>query len=333
MEGEFFGMKERRVNILLVNYNSEAELATCLPTLQANTYPNTQIFIVDNDSTPFSKAKLKEVLKSYQTHFVKKQDLMEASSKELLDKSEIVLVENDTNSGYAPANNIVLRYLLKNRKDEFVGIMNPDLQLTPGVISDLVALAANEKTLAGNVFYDLNEKDKLIQLGGVLVKTWVHGVRTIKEINQLAQLDSLHGSAIFTHLNTFREVGLLPEDYFLYWEETDFCFKARSMGYQLAVNRISKIYDQGGTEQTHRFIPEYLYILNGLKFYSKYKRMTFPFVYLSVVGKWLLSLLKGERMRSRAIYLGMTDYLKYGSGSHPEVRNRIQNELVKLAKK
>lgn len=319
-------MSIKKINILLVNFNSEKELLQCIKSLNESSYPAIQIFIIDNNSKRENLHSLKNSLAAFNA-FSLTQEVLEHTDDAQLALKKIVLIENESNVGYAAANNIAIRYLCNHRKDEFVGILNPDLELEPQVVSDLVALASTPKVLAGNVFYDMEQRDRLVQMGGFRVKNWMHGVQPIMQENELSKLDAIHGSAIVTHVDSFRDIGLLPEDYFLYWEETDFCFKARSMGYDLKVNTASKIFDKGGTEQTHRFIPEYLYIFNGLKFYWKFKRFSFPFVLLSVVGKYIWAVLKGNTIRRRAVYTGLVDYLRLAFGGKLDVKKRIQKEL------
>jgi len=323
-------MNQTRANILLVNYNSENELSGCLNSLLKSSYGNIQIFIVDNCSNPANQESLKQLIGSMGGICVAKKDFVLANTAKEWESSQIILVLNDENAGFGAANNVALAYLLKTRSNEYVGIMNPDLKFEKEVIADLVELAKEDKVIAGNAFYHLEQPDQLDQLGGFKVKSLVHGISKATEISDITNLDSLHGSAIFTKLETFRKVGLFDETYFLYWEETDFCFRARKMGYSLKVNTKSKIFDKGGTEQTHRFIPEYLYIFNGLKFYSKFKPFSMPFVYLSVWAKWLLAVFQNVKLKRRAIFVGLLDFHRFCLGMSYDVRERIKNELEKL---
>ena len=57
-------------------------------------------------------------------------------------------------------------------------------------------------------------------------------ITMLKTKDQVAEMDFVSGGSLFTHAANYKTLGLLPEDYFLYWEETDWCYRAKTNGYE-----------------------------------------------------------------------------------------------------
>lgn len=314
-----------RVNIITVHYNSEEDIDECLGFLLNSTYTHFQWWIVDNASTPHSLQALKDLFEKAGVSWVgiPKKDL--DKSAEIPDRTKVILIENDCNEGFAAGNNVALRQLLKKQTDSLVWLLNPDVALEPEVMEDLVRLQqGKEKQLLGNVIYYYHQRDTVMYCGGFRVKRWQHGVVDIKDLENFKRADAIAGASLFTHLNTFEEVGLLPEHYFLYWEETDFCYHAKKKGYQFRVNTHSKIYDKVGSAANTSFTREYLYLLNGMRFYRKYFPLRTPLIFLSTLAKFLKAFLTGQHTKRKAIYFGQIDFLKECFGRDIAIKERIK---------
>jgi len=50
------------------------------------------------------------------------------------------------------------------------------------------------------------------------------------------QIDYIDGSSILLNLDAIREIGMLSEEYFLYFEETDWCYRAKNKNWKLLIN-------------------------------------------------------------------------------------------------
>ena len=85
-------------------------------------------------------------------------------------------------------------------------------------------------------------------------------------------MDYISGGSLFTHINSFNDLGLLPEEYFLYWEETDWCYRAKKKGYELRLCEKAVCYDKVSSSIGKSFLADYYYTRNGLFFLSKFKK-------------------------------------------------------------
>ena len=256
----------QKVNIITVNYNSGEETIACIKSIQKSTYKNYQIFIIDNFSNDDSLEKIGQVCVHLEISyaFVNVENLYDKS--DIGDSSllkEVVIIKNIKNNGFASGNNIAIKFLLKERTNEYVWLLNPDTEIEKTVMEDLIEISdKKKKTITGNLIHYYDNPNDIMYCGGFKVKKFVHGISRITKYENLKEIDTIAGASFFTHLSTFRDIGLLAEKYFMYWEETDFCERAKRKGYKFEVNCKSIIYDHVGLRSNNSFLREYLYLLN-----------------------------------------------------------------------
>jgi len=317
-----------KINILSVNYNSAQDILHCIASVSKSTYQNFQIFIVDNHSTDNSIEAIETGCNklNLSVHKIFSEDLISEQGGTLL-TSRVILIQNTSNKGFAAGNNVAINYLLNERKNEYVWLLNPDVEVEDEVMADLVTLHNNkEKVLTGNLIHYFDEREKVMYYGGFKVHKFVHGIRSITVSEEKNKIDAIAGASLFTDLETFRDLGMLPEEYFLYWEETDFCTTARKKGYVFDVNTRSKIFDRVGSASNTSFTREYLYILSGLRYYRKFYPWHLPMILLSTFAKQIKALFFGSRLKRRAIIFGNIDFLKLLLGIQIDIKRRIKHQ-------
>lgn len=159
------------------------------------------------------------------------------------------VVVSPRNGGFAYGNNLGLRELEREGRVDFVHLLNPDTVLRPGAIDALVDfLRANPRAgLAGGIFENgdgsewaiafrfpsvLSEVEQGVRLGLVsrLLSRW----RVAMTMGQdAAQVDWLAGASMMVRREVFSRIGGLDESFFLYFEETEFCHRAKAAGYEV----------------------------------------------------------------------------------------------------
>jgi GT2 family glycosyltransferase len=324
-------MKNTSVNIIIVNYNCYQETIACLNCLFESTVTNFQVFIVDNNSSDNSVQSILKWGSLHQINHITSSELInqKISNDFLKLNSKVVLVENPENNGFSAGNNIVIDYLInkKSNNDEYVWLLNPDTEVQKQVLSDLINEALKSKKLIlGNLIVDINNPSRVMFYGGFQIKKITHGVTRIIEEKNIKYLDAITGASLFTNIDTFKEIGLLPQDYFMYWEETDFCTKAKQKGYTFSVNMKSIIYDHGGSNANSSFLREYLYLINGLKFYKKYYIFYLPTILMSTIAKYIKALVFEDKVKQKAVFYAHIDFFKFLSGKKVDVLKRINSQ-------
>jgi N-acetylglucosaminyl-diphospho-decaprenol L-rhamnosyltransferase len=161
--------------------------------------------------------------------------------------SWVTLVLASKNGGFAYGNNLGIRKAYDGRRPNYIHLLNPDTQVRPRAIAALVEfLESNPQVgIAGSSFETedgkdwplafrfptlLSEIEHGMQLG--LVTRCLSSWTVARSMNSIAQpTDWISGASMMIRPTVFRAVGGLDENFFLYFEETEFCHRARRAGF------------------------------------------------------------------------------------------------------
>lgn len=196
--------------IIILNYNSKEETLNCLKIL--NQLPkNFTTIVVDNASFDNS-------IKAFKKVFPKQK-----------------IIENKDNLGFAAGNNAGVAYALQ-RGAERVLLLNSDTVFEG---SDIVKLFKSSSDITGPIL-KFNRNGKIIyDLGGYINKIIgraYHKERENIDAEGGGKPDYISGAAILIKRKVFKKIGYLDKDYFLYYEDSDFCNRARKEGFQIELN-------------------------------------------------------------------------------------------------
>lgn len=314
---------KNNVNVIIVNYNCWEDTIECVESILQSSYSNFTIHIVDNNSSDNSILSIENYLAKNNQEFISIDSSI--FKKNLNVNSKIILIKHDKNDGFSAGNNVVIKKLITDNKEEFVWLINPDTVVEKEVMQDLVKLAkTNQKAIIGNIINLLNNPTEVLFYGGFKVKKFIHGVKRVTREEEIDDIDAISGACLFTSVDTFNTIGILPEEYFMYWEETDFCRKAKNNGFNFKINKNSIVYDKVGSSSNSNFLREYLYLLNGLRFHLKYNKKTFLFIYLSSIIKLLKGLLFDDKIKKKALSYAHVDFISFILKNNLNVKKRFK---------
>ena len=161
--------------------------------------------------------------------------------------SWVTLAVAPQNGGFAYGNNVALQYIFKESLPTYVHLLNPDTQVRKGAIDALVRfLEANPDVgIAGSSFENLDgsdwpiafrfpsilsELEQGLQLGYAtrVLRPWV----VARHMDPVSQpIDWVPGASMMIRRTVIDTIGGFDENYFLYFEETDYCFRAKKAGF------------------------------------------------------------------------------------------------------
>jgi GT2 family glycosyltransferase len=201
------------VSIISVNYDQPAVTCELLASLRQLTYPNYEVIVVDNASPVTDPAPIKARF------------------------PEVQLICSAKNLGFAGGNNLGI----KAARGKYVLFLNNDTEVEPGLLEPLVQLfEANPRAGLASPKIRYYHAEPLIQYAGCLgISPWTGRGRTIgsREPDH-GQHDAsrrtylAHGAAMMLPRAVIQQVGLMPEQYFLYYEEHDWCQMVLRAGYE-----------------------------------------------------------------------------------------------------
>jgi N-acetylglucosaminyl-diphospho-decaprenol L-rhamnosyltransferase len=161
--------------------------------------------------------------------------------------SWVTLVIAPKNGGFAYGNNLGIARAYQDRVPSYVYLLNPDAQVRPGAIVTLVRFLESHPGvgIAGSSFENLDGSDwpiafhfpglmsevlQGIELGPLmrLFNSWV----VAQQMAKVAQpIDWICGASMLIRPTVLGAIGGMDENYFLYFEETDFCYRAKKAGF------------------------------------------------------------------------------------------------------
>jgi len=221
----------KRVHVVIVNFQTPALAIDCLRSLVPEVRSTgCRVWVVDNASADDSVTAISQLIRSEGWDWVE-------------------LLPLQKNLGFAGGNNATLRSLLaSSMPPDYVWLLNPDTIVRPGALSALLDLMEEhpEAGAAGSRLEDpdgtpqcsafrfpsvLGEFENGIRLGLVsrLLARWI--VAPAPPERQ-SETDWLSGASLLVRRQGFETVGLLDEQFFLYYEEVDFLLRAHRVGWQ-----------------------------------------------------------------------------------------------------
>lgn len=243
------------VAVVVLNWNQRQLTLDCLASVYALHYPDPVVILVDNASTD---GTAEAVLQHYPS---------------------TVIIENDANLGYAGGNNVGIRRALDLGVD-YVVVLNNDTTVDPAFVDELVSVAKSDSRVGvvGPATYYSSDPDVVWSAGNSIC--WAtgqvgryHADARGFELREPYSADYLTGCALCIKREALELVGLLDERFFLCYEETDWCVRARHAGYGVLVaprarlwHKVSATIGEGSPTTT------YYMTRNASLFFSKHLR-------------------------------------------------------------
>ncbi len=294
-------MNYPKVSIIILNWNNWRDTIECLESVYQIAYSNYDVIVVDNGSedgsintiedyakgkiiveSPFFKFSsenkpiqvIKYTRQELEAEGGKKKDL-----KDLATNRKIFIIRNEKNDGFAKANNVAIKYVLKDSDPDYVLLLNNDTVVDKSFLNDLVGVAESDPTIgvASPKVYFYSEPRKIqfartrlelnrgrtIPIGGGETDSGRH--------ENIQDTDFCTGSCMLIKREVLQKIGLLDTGYFAYWEDTDYCQRAKVGGFRVVYGPPAKIWHKGSSSgrKISGFV-EYYLARNRFRFIKKY---------------------------------------------------------------
>ncbi len=219
--------------IVILNYKTAQLTIDCLDSLsqEIKKVPFTNVVVVDNDSADGSSEKIHKAIT--ENHW---QDWAS-------------LIVSPENGGYAKGNNLAIRKALSSDEaPDYFLLLNPDTVAMAQAVQELMNfMIANPKVgIAGSRLENpdhsaqcsafrfpslWSELDSTLRLG-IVSKLLSQYIVPLPISNKSARVDWVAGASMIIRKTVFDKIGLLDEEYFMYFEELDFCLQAQKVGWE-----------------------------------------------------------------------------------------------------
>ena len=276
--------KKNKVIVIIPSYNGQSYWPDLLPTLVQENYPDfdLEIVVVDNNSSDNSA------------------DYIEGKYP------QITVIRNKKNTGYVGANNIGYEYA-KNKKADFIYLLNQDTEVTHGFLQPLYNFAITHKFGSLQSKLLLHADKKINTLGNVIhYLGFGYGKDSGKSDSQqqINKINYASGAGVFINMSALEKLGyLFDETMFMYLEDLDLGWSLNLLGYDNYLIPDSVIYHkyefERGMKHLHWFERNRLWVmLKNYKLLSlilispAWILMEFGQIFFAIINKRLMQKLK-----------------------------------------
>jgi len=285
------------ISVVVLNHVRPEATRACLASIGRNRYPDLRVVVVDTGAMPGAERLVREV------------DL------------DVQLVALGANRGYAGGVNAGLKVVLGDGA-AWVLVLNDDVVLADDCIERLAAAVDADRTIgiAGPVILQLGAPSTVLSAGGRLAVDWsadlLDAGASIEHLRpDPRQVDWVPGCAMLASAELCRDVGLLDERFFLYWEEVEWGLRARRRGWRIVLVPDAHAWHGDGREG----LPS-----ESVTYYITRNHLLALAVHRAPVGVWLRTALRlaattaswsirpkwcDRRANARAIKRGVADFM------------------------
>lgn len=282
------------LSIIICTWNSAEDIEKCLYSLTRWTCPaNCEIIIIDNNSTDNTK----EIIRKFP----------------LPGEPAVNLIENDCNKGLSCANN----QGIKESNNEYLLFLNPDTVILDNALEKMVQFMEKDKSIGAMGPQHLNNNGRIIPSCrefpnfGNLIRQRKWKMRYFDH-KSTREVDQPMGSCLLTRREIIDKIGGFNENYPLFMNDVDFCYRIKKAGYKIFFLEDAKIIHKvgGSTNKIRKkaILNEHWSMYRYLKDHFKNKVVIYLYGFLLLTGAfyrilftYLSGILSGRRCEGQKV--------------------------------
>lgn len=316
--------KQLKVYLIILSWNGSMMTLNCLKSLEKVKCDNfiVKVVVIDNGSTDKSVGRLEELSKSIK------------STTGITSITGMKIIKNKENLGFAEGNNVGIRDALKNGAD-YVCLLNNDTRVSSDFLTQLIKTADSDERIGivgGKIYFEKSyefhkSRYKPSDLGKVIwyaggVMDWNNVYASHRGVNEVdhgqyeteMETEYVNGCLMLVKKEVFEKAGLLDPKYYLYFEENDFCQKAKKTGFLLMYSPKAVIWHlNAGSSGSGSGLHDYFLTRNRLLFGMRWAPLKSKFALVKESIRMLFKGRKWQKVGVRDFYFG-----KFEKGSWHE---------------
>lgn len=243
-----------KLAIVILNFNLKDDTIELLHSLCEAGIDLDQIILIDNGSSDGS---------------------IDAFRREF--DGQLQIVENQQNTGFAGGNNQGFA-LAVNRGAEWVLLLNNDTIAPSDFLKYFFNTISEEHSyqIYSPVIYYYSNPEIIWHMGAYAIPGTLLGLNRYRgkklpgNLNPISRVDYISGCAMFIHVDVYKKIRLFDPRFFAYWEEIDFCYRARKAGFNIGVISNCKLLHKVSlTAKNNSAFQRYYYTRNMFYYFRK----------------------------------------------------------------
>ena len=211
-------MENKSVYIILLNYKGYEDTTACIKSLRNITYANYHIVIVDNCSKDGSYEKLRD------------------------ENPDCTVILSPENNGFSAGNNIGIHYAMEKGAD-YILLLNNDTEVKADFLNHMMK-RANENTVVTPSIYYYDEPDQIWYADGRI--NYSRGTAQNGNDRESKYCDYASGCCLLIPRNIILQIGVLAEEYFMYYEDMDYSLRVIRNGFKIFYEKDAVVYHKVG---------------------------------------------------------------------------------------
>ncbi|HLB47440.1 MAG TPA: glycosyltransferase family 2 protein [Anaerolineales bacterium] len=257
------------VSVVVLNFNAREMLATCIESLRRQTLADFEVIVVDNGSTDDSAAYVRE----------------HCPDCRLLSYTE--------NMGFSKRNNDGIRVAT----GRYIALVSNDVTLDETWLCDLVAVAQQNERIGvvGGAQYHADERSRLVFSGGRVWRWLGSCLNDGSRANETKDVDWISGSAILFRREVIDKIGLWDEGYRAYFEDVDFCLRAKRAGFRvvyhpqaIAWHGVGRTFGKDPQRRRYEYESKFRFIFKNLSRSQIVAALFFQLIPVSIYNQFVL---------------------------------------------
>ena len=307
---------------ILVNFNNAPDTIEAVKSLLKQSVPISKILVVDNHSTDSS---------------------VEILRKEF-SQDEVEILQTKENNGFAGGNNFAIKYALENLDFEYFLIINNDTNSDECVNKNFIEYYEKNSTkqigiLTGKIL-NYYQPEKLLFAGGTFNRAKCSGYHIgdgeadTGQFNEITECNFATACLWFFSKSLISKIGYLPEEYFLYLEDVDYCLQVRKAGLKIIyLPQVKILHKEGATTKDTKKTPNFFYtnrnrLIFAEKNLSGAERFKFYlFFFPSRIIRFFQYLFRGKLINTLR---GIREGLQFKAKNNGKSKRNERNPIFKL---
>lgn len=286
------------VYVLTLQWNNPSDTIVFLRSCSELTYPNYRVLVIDNGSTISSIDHIHEQF------------------------PEIEIITSPINHGFAGGMNIGIQHACQ-QDAEFLFIVNNDTLFSPDILDQLIQAAGkNNIDIASPAIYYMNPADKIWSLGGLCsninLEVLQRNLRMdVSQLDEPFRVDFVTGCGMLLSRKCVDKIGAFDERFFMYYEDFDYCLRARSSGLKIMVVPRARMWHRVAGSIGGIYSPPERYHMAraSVQFFKKHgtgwrRAVIIPYRTASAIKTLIKLVLLGQNSSARAYVRGLIDGLR-----------------------